>query len=291
MSKENTTTPDQSPTLVTTSISQTDTLELYPESLKVKRPNSGNQKAEPPLRTGKLLDGFSSKSRSRLRFQAMNAFPHLVSQLGLTYHNQWPTDGRECKRHLNLFLTHARKLLPEVNYLWIMEFQKRNAPHFHVFLTIPPDADLHFKLASIWTNITSPNDKQALDFHCHPDNWILWIMNKANYLTKYLDKDAQKSIPHGYFNFGRFWGASRNLVSPPIVIDLNELDNLESVNTQTGETDGGQIRILRQLGRLAEKQTNGFSKFRIRAPHGSYTMLQGTKAYLQLENYYRRLKT
>jgi hypothetical protein len=220
---------------------------------------------------------------------AVNAFPELISQLGLTYHNEWPTDGRECKRHLNLFLTHLRKLMPDTNYLWIMEFQKRNAPHYHLFLTSPRTPELAEKLAQIWTNITSPNDKQALEFHKHPDNWIPWAINTAQYLAKYLDKDAQKFIPPDYHSFGRFWGNSRALLKEPITIALTELDHLESAD-QYGEIDGGQTKIIRALGRLAEKQTNGYSKFRSRAPHGSYTMLQGTKAYIQLENYFRRLK-
>jgi hypothetical protein len=220
----------------------------------------------------------------------VNAFPKLISQLGLTYHNDWPTDGRTCKKHLNLFLTHLRKRLPELNYLWIMEFQKRNAPHFHLFFSIPRDEKTADLLATIWTNITSPNDPKALAFHKNEKNWIPWQMNKANYLVKYLDKDAQKSIPPTYANFGRFWGNSRNLVQKPISIDLTTLDNLTTVDLDSGELDGGQTKIIRILGRLAEKQTNGYSKFRTRAPHGSYTMLNGADAYLRLENYYRRLK-
>ena len=291
MQEKDTTTPDLDQPLVTTPISHSDTLELYPVSLRINRPDTGNQLAEPPDRTHTTIDQFSSKSKSRLRFNAVNAFPRLISQLGLTYHNDWPKDGRICKKHLNLFLNQLRKHFPSVLYLWIMEFQKRNAPHFHVFLSIPPDAETRKLLAELWTNITSPNDSQALAFHDNEKNWISWEMNKANYLVKYLDKDAQKSIPPTYANFGRFWGNSRNLVHPPISIDISTLDNLTTVDLASGEMDGGQSKIIRNLGRLAEKQTNGFSKFRQRAPHGSYTMLNGTNAYLQLENYYRRLKT
>ena len=289
MHDHDTKTPAPSPPLVTTPISQQNVLELFPVSLRIKRPNTG-QNPEPPDRSNTQLLRFSSKSRSRLRFLAINAFPALISQLGLTYHDNWPKDGRTCKSHLNAFLQRFRALCPDANYLWIMEFQKRNAPHFHLFLTIPPDDKIRHQLAVAWTRITSPFDDQALAFHDNPKNWIDWEMNKANYLAKYLDKDAQKSIPDTYTNFGRFWGSSRNLMKPPVTINLDLLDNLVSVDLSTGEIDGGSTKIIRALGRLAEKQTNGYSKFRIRAPHGSYTMLQGTKAYLQLENYYRRLK-
>ena len=290
MMSDNTSRPLEDQRLVTTSISHRDRLELYPVSLRVKRPNSGKPDTIPPDRSGQALTGFSSKSRSRLRFMAINAFPALISQLGLTYHNEWPTDGRTCKRHLDNFLKTLRRLCPEAKYLWIMEFQKRNAPHFHVFLTIPPNGKLRTDLAEAWTRLTSPGDPAALEFHRNEKNWIPWEMNTANYLAKYLDKDAQKTIPEGYSNFGRFWGNSRDLLQDPITIPLDDLDTLETIDTETGETDGGKNRILRTLGKLAEKQTNGYSRFRTRAPHGSYTMLQGTKAYIQLENYYRRLK-
>jgi len=287
---ENTTTTDSNgQSLVTSPISQTDTLEIYPVSLRVKRPNSGNN-PEPPDRTATQIVTFSAKSRSRLRFAAVNAYPKLISQLGLTYHNEWPTDGRTCKAHLNLFLTHLRNLLPGISYLWIMEFQKRKAPHFHLFLSTPPSATTRHSLAVAWTRITSPFDQAALDFHDNPKNWISWEMNNANYLAKYLDKDAQKCIPANYFNFGRFWGNSRNLVKDPITFPITALANLESYDQITGEIDGGETKIIRALGRLAEKQTNGYSKFRIRAPRGSYTILNGTQAYKQLERYYRRLK-
>ena len=289
MVKHSTTTPPSEQSLVTTSISQIDTLEIYPESLRIKRPGTGNTQP-PPDRSNTQLTGFSDKSRRNLRFAAINAYPRLISQLGLTYHDKWPKHGRICKAHLNNFLTQLRKLLPDTCYLWIMEFQKRNAPHFHLFLSTPPDAATRRQLAIIWTRITSPDDAAALAFHDNPKNWIAWEMNNANYLVKYLDKDAQKSIPQDYVNFGRFWGNSRDLVKKPITFPLSDLANLEIVDQETGEIDGGETKILRALGRLAEKQTNGYSKFRHRAPRSSYTILRGSRAYIQLERYYRRLK-
>ena len=289
MRSHRTTTDSNGQSLVTTPISQTDTLEIYPVSLRVKRPNTGNN-PEPPDRSNTQIVTFSAKSRSRLRFTAVNAHPKLISQLGLTYHNEWPTDGRTCKAHLNLFLTHLRKLFPGVSYLWIMEFQKRNAPHFHLFLSIERSDPASDSLATAWTRITSPDDARAYNFHRNEKNWIPWTMNKANYLVKYLDKDAQKTIPKTYKSFGRFWGNSRNLVKDPITFPITDLSNLESYDKTTGEIDGGETKIIRALGRLAEKQTNGFSKFRIRASRGSYTMLNGARAYIQLERYYRRLK-
>lgn len=272
--------------LVTTSISQTGRFEVFPRSLRVVRPGTGRQDAMPPDRSGQSISGFSDKSRSRLRFAALNAFPALTSQLALTYHDTWPTDGRQCKRHLGLFLDLLRRWCPGINYLWLLEFQKRNAPHFHLFLSIPPDADLWRKLAQAWVTI-SGGTSEALWWHGpeRGQNWIPWDMGNGGYLCKYLDKEAQKSIPDDYHSFGRFWGHNRGLVPESIKISLDSLAAYDQLNKETGEVKTGESYLIRQLGRLAEKQTNGYSKFRKRAPYASYTVLNGAAAFFQLERY------
>jgi len=215
----------------------------------------------------------------------MNAFPALISQFGLTYHDHWPTDGREAKKHLNAWLVALRRLIPDAKYLWLLEFQKRNAPHFHVFLTVPPDEQTRLKLAEAWCRLTSPHDPQALKFHQHSRNWIDWQMHSAGYLCKYLNKEVQKSIPEGYTGFGRFWGKTRGLAALLCSFPLSDLDSLDDVDKETGEIHEGQTTMIRWLGRLDEKQTRGYPRFRKRAPQGSYTILQGAKAYTQIERY------
>jgi hypothetical protein len=275
--------------LVTTSISQQPCLEVYRKPLRVKRPGTGNPDQQPPDRSGSWIGSFSDGSRRRLRFLTQAAFPALVSQFGLTYHNEWPTDGRTSKAHLNAWLTTLRRLVPGVGYLWLLEFQKRDAPHYHVFLSIPPNEELRRKLAEAWCRITSPGDPAALRFHLDSRNWITWDMGSGSYLCKYLDKEAQKAIPEGYHGFGRFWGNSRGL-KPKIDILLEDVDSACSVvDQETGEIYGGASTVIRWLGRLAEKQTRGLSRFRTRAQTGSYTMLNGAEAYKQIERYFYKL--
>lgn len=278
--------------LVSTPISQhglQPRLEIYPQSLRVKRPGTGNHGQLPPDRTDNEIDAFSSKSRSRLRFRAINAFPALVSQMALTYHETWPTDGRASKSHLNAWLTYLRRVLPGVGYLWIMEFQTRSAPHYHVFLTIPPDSEKWGLLSRAWVRITSGTpDAEWWHGPERGENWIPWTMGSGSYLAKYLDKESQKAVPDGYRNFGRFWGNSRGLEAKPIEIPLDDLDDSAPVDEETGEVYGGSRTVLRWLGRLAEKQTRGFSRFRTRAALGSYTMLEGSAAYQQIEKYFDR---
>jgi len=288
MRYQDTTSPRPEQPLVTSSISRQNDdsrVEIYPRSVRVRRPAQVADGHQIPDRSGTTLQGFSSKSRRNLRFAAVNAYPSLVSQLGLTYHDQWPTDGRESKKHLDNFLRHIRRNYPLIKYLWVMEFQKRNAPHYHIFFSVLPEPAMHRDLATAWCRITSPGDDDALRFHLHEKNWITWEMNNANYLAKYLDKDAQKSIPNGYYSFGRFWGNSRDLVPDPITVPIDSLCSLDQVDHETGELVEGEKLIIRWLGRLAEKQTNGLSRFRSRASFGSYTILNGAAGYKQIERY------
>ncbi len=274
--------------LVTTPISQAeqtkDEIHFFPESIRVKRYESGKN-PEPPTRTGTEITGFSSKSKSRLRFVAINSPQKFISQLALTYHNEWSSDGRECKKQLNTFLTALRKMFPEVSYLWIMEFQTRKAPHFHIFLDKLPNEVDRINIARAWCRIIAPNDEQAFQWHSNRKNWIKWNMGSAGYLAKYLDKESQKQIPDGYHSFGRFWGNSRNSKPTPLVMEIDDLEMMTVVDKKTGEMYGTPQQIFRWLGRLAEKQTNGYSKFRKRVAAGSYTMLQGARAFIQIETY------
>jgi len=146
-------------------------------------------------------------------------------------------------------------------------------------------------LAEAWCRITSPDDPVALRFHQDQRNWIDWDMGSGSYLCKYLDKEAQKFVPEGYVKFGRFWGNSRGLEADPVLVSLADLDQAAPVDQQTGEILGGSAVIIRWLGRLAEKQTGGYSRFRKRAPHGSYTILQGAAGFKQIERYFNRGKT
>lgn len=270
--------------LVSTCISQQDSFLIYPVSLRVKRYGWAKPQTAPD-RSGSNINSFSDHSRRRLRFRALNACPALVSQFGLTYHDQWPSDGRLSKAHLNAWLTALRRILPGVGYLWLLEFQKRNAPHYHVFLTVKPDEETRLKLAAAWCRITSPDDSVALRFHQDQRNWVEWDMGSGSYLCKYLDKEAQKFVPLGYVNFGRFWGNSRGLEADPDVVSVEDVDLLLDVDHETGVFTGGSSTVIRWLGRLAEKQTCGYSRFRTRAAHGSYSILQGSTSFNRIINY------
>lgn len=230
------------PPLVSSAISHhgknTHQLKVYKRDVKLTRsaPRPGRQDVHTPR--GKV-DSFSKKSRQRLRFTAANSDQPLVSQFCLTYHENIPTDGRTCKRHLDILLKFLRRQIQGLAYLWVLEFQKRGAPHFHLFLSIPPDRELQGKLASRWRQITGETEKHER-FHAHEDNWISWEMGSGAYLCKYLDKAAQKDVPDNFQDVGRFWGCTRGMVTVHDVIDAATVADQDAhqtpqVDPQTGE--------------------------------------------------------
>lgn len=208
------------------------------------------------------ITGFSDASKRNLKRIVENAFPELVSQIALTYHEQFP-GGHEVKEHLNGFLTWLRRRVPGVAYLWILEFQTRGVPHFHLYLNLDPDEALRYEMAGQWVKITS-GSKEQFEWHSHRNNWIPWDMGSGAYLCKYLDKEAQKKVPDDFGWVGRFWAASRGLRPAPVVVedtDLYEISADEDVLK----------RVVRVLGRLQERRRAMF-----KCPHPSLRQTQKT---------------
>lgn len=264
-----------------------DSFEVFPVSVRVKRPATGYH-AEPVHfdRSETHLEGFSKKSKSRLRFCAANAADHITSQFCMTYADVWPINGRQCKSDLNRFLTSIRRAFDDVKYIWIGEFQTRGAPHFHFFSNIEVNPDNHQILSDIWYRIAGFDAEKHERFHAHKKNFIPWDMGNGSYLCKYLDKEYQKSIPEGFTGFGRWWGNSKSLKPVPVVVDRVELDLFlsDSARPETGEiiTDSAPQFLIRTLRKYQLKNTR--SKWSIKLSQ-SMTVLTGASVFTQTLNY------
>lgn len=277
--------------LVSYPISQTDRFELYPVSLRLKR-SSDSRGGTPPDRSGTNIDGFSDKSKGRLRFLATNSGHLLGTQFCMTYHDNWPTNGTELKRHLNLFLTRLRKLRPDLRYIWIAEFQTRGAPHFHLYSNVERTQDNRRLLANLWNEVADLGNRSHLAFHLHHRNFINWQMKYGNYLCKYLDKAHQKCIPETFHDMKRWWGNSRNLLPSPDELTFEQLEERYGknlVDLETGEVDqfNPSVWIIRQVGRHHEK-VNRRSFFR--KTRNSTASLSGGMIFRQLIQYLDREK-
>lgn len=269
-------------------------IQYWPRSLRLVRHYESNKKNTPPPRSE--IQSFSLKSKRRLKFNAGNAFPALISQYCLTYHETSP-DGKTVKDHLNTFLTALRWKYPDVKYLWILEFQTRGVPHFHLYLSLPVETKgLQKYLAETWNRITEPENKTHLQFHKHKKNFIAWEMGSASYLCKYLDKEHQKAVPIDFVGVGRFWGNSRSLVPEPVEIDMSEFSQCydrEEIDIETGELIEFKATeyVTRQLCKHHEKSLRGSRwKSSARKRPTSYLLPVGASIFRQLENYLYKQK-
>jgi hypothetical protein len=290
---------DQEEGLVIPSIIETEILkdsleafEVYPKSVKVVRPAVGYY-AAPVLhdRTGQELQGFSMKSKARLRFVAVNSGDKVRSQFCLTYGDYWPVNGKEAKRQLHAFLVMVEKHLGKTSYIWVGEFQTRGAPHFHLFSSLEVTEENHKFMAETWHRIAGINCPKHLAVHLHQRNFIEWNMGNGGYLCKYLDKQHQKCIPPGFGSFGRWWGNSRDMKPQAEVLDRQGLDAMlsGSIDHTTGEMlidDAGQY-LLRTLRKY--KKSLGGKRFKVRRLQ-SQTFLTGAAVFIQTENYLQKMK-
>jgi len=149
---------------------------------------------------------FSKRSARRLRHVIRNSEDNFKAFITLTYPECFVSDGRQVKAHLNAFLQYLRRR--RIKYIWILEFQQRGAAHFHILVS---DFIDKAELSKEWYNIVASGDEK----HLRAGTQIQAIKSKRHlygYLSSYINKLHQKSVPEGFENVGRFWGASRNLL-------------------------------------------------------------------------------
>lgn len=159
---------------------------------------------------------FSKKSRQRLAFVASNTDVTFRTMITLTYPRLYPSDGRTVKKHLNAFLTWLRRENGALSYLWFLEWQTRGAPHFHILMDIPMPRTrldiraLRFRVSTTWYRFVESGDIRHLSAGTRTER-IRNERGARNYCVKYAFKMKQKSVPVGYRNVGRMWGASRDV--------------------------------------------------------------------------------
>jgi len=206
--------------------------------------------------TRQAIYEFSDRSRSHLDHICCNSGHLIKSQFCLTYHHQQPTDGTTVKRDLDRWLKSYRRRNPGSPYLWVLEFQNRGAPHYHVFLGSKVNRDMQKKMAKSWVRITKGDHKQEW-WHNRPDNWMPWQMETASYVLKnYVVKTAQKEVPPSFQNVGRFWGCSRNMHPVPTVITPEQIANLTQKAVIPWEPEAIRRYFDRTLRRWQEHQMN-----------------------------------
>lgn len=232
-------------------------LEVYKNDCKIKY----TIYQEKPVAVGgkrEAVSVLSEKSIARLVFLVQNTSVTLRGMVTLTYPTEFPTSGREVKKHLNAFLAWAKKVANIGNYVWFMEFQKRGAPHIHI-LTERDISDKKQEVSRVWFGIVGSGDCRHLRAGTRTEK-IRDVDGAGKYAAKYGAKRSQKKPPKEFVDVGRFWGNSRGM-KPEIIytIEVHEMavirDTLEGAGwdyCHLLESEG--IGTLYNAGKLLKRE-------------------------------------
>lgn len=164
---------------------------------------------------------FSKKSQKRLAWVYANG--PWKSMITLTYHRKFP-DYKVSKKHLDVVLKTITRM--GLSYLWVVEFQGRGFPHYHIWLSEVLRAGTtrdYLTIANCWLRATSDyNDtEESVSFHQHPKIYTDWdVKLNLNYAAKYAEKQRQKWLPIGLDTYGRWWGTNRSVVHPVSSVEI-----------------------------------------------------------------------
>ena len=153
---------------------------------------------------------FSRKSQRRLVWTLRNAKVEWVASVTLTYPREYPKDGRVVKEHWDKFRAALVARWPGIKYLWVLEFQQRGAPHYHVLLSqwVPKKW-----VAEEWNRVVG-GDEEHLRAGTRVEG-VRGAQSLVRYLVgRYCGKKEQKEVPADFKNVGRFWGCSYGLAAP-----------------------------------------------------------------------------
>lgn len=252
--------------------------EFSTADVKIKKPMETPQH-ERTVR-GKI-EIFSPASRRRLLEVCRNCGHNIKSQMVLTYHMGMPRTGKGVKAQLNNFLTQLRQNFPGIKYIWILEFQKRGVPHFHLFTDIwHGDTYFHEWCARKWNSVLQESPEH-LAFQSDSRNFMKWEIGSGNYLSKeYLSKMDQKVVPERYLEVGRFWGNSRNMI--PL---------WQTISSGFDISRYAYEKAVRIASKYRERFLKKFKiKINYRNKARTYTLKNCTNIFIQLVEYYENEK-
>lgn len=150
--------------------------------------------------------GFTRRSARRLGSYLQDAEADYRVMLTLTYPGGG--DWTAAKRHLHAFCERLRRRFGDQagwSLCWFLEFQRRGAPHFHIFTTHWID---RHELSQIWFEIVGSGDERHLAAGTRAEWLRLGRDGAAAYARKYAAKAEQKILPDMFKNtgLGRWWG-------------------------------------------------------------------------------------
>ena len=204
---------------------------------EVDRIKAGHDMPDPP---GRAITAWSRKSRAAMcrTFAELDYTPlvecgRVPAMVTMTYPGDWETvapDGASVKRHMVLWRKRFQREWGEpARYIWKLEFQRRGAPHIHLWMA-PPHAvgrsGRAFRdwLSQEWADIVDHPDPEQRARHllagtaidilnglraCDPKRLAVYF-TKHSSPNRSGDKEYQHIVPDAWqmpgHGPGRFWG-------------------------------------------------------------------------------------
>jgi len=193
--------------------------ELWRNDVTISYSSGDNEPPEHNDR-GEITE-LSRASLKRLAFVAHNTHVTFDTLTTLTYPAKWESDGRKVKHQFYRWLKWSRRTCGVDSYLWALEFQRRGAPHFHIFTAGGLLLKSKIAVSSEWYYLVGSNDEKHLKAGTRVER--LRVTDAAGrYAAKYASKPYQKAVPPDYRNVGRFWGNSYDV--KPVPLAKTDLD-------------------------------------------------------------------
>ncbi|MDU7361409.1 MAG: hypothetical protein E7L00_09410 [Propionibacteriaceae bacterium] len=138
----------------------------------------------------------------------------------LTLPGDWRTvcpDGARFKELVNAFRKRWKRRWGDLVGVWKLEYQRRGAPHLHIYTAPPLDADFPGWLSTTWADVVAHPDPAERERHRRAGTGIDYAegirsrdpRRLAVYFSKhgvYGDKSYQDEPPEGWGDPGRVWG-------------------------------------------------------------------------------------
>lgn len=199
----------------------------------------------------------------------------LAAMVTLTYPGgdwaRWAPDGATVKRHLRAFRSALERKLGPCPGGWKMEFQRRGAPHFHLYLVVPRGGEFACWVSETWARIVGASGQAGVDHVKAGTNVDYGFANRctdpkrlAAYFSKHNAagqgvKDYQHDVPVewlGQESVGRFWGLWRleRAVSSVPVEDVDAVQVVRLVRAWQRSLGGVEVvsarRVCRRTGEI-----------------------------------------
>lgn len=173
--------------------------------------------------------------------------PDLNTFITLTYKENMQ-DLVKSKQHLSRFFKKIKSEFSDLKYIYVLQFQRRGAIHFHVLCNFP----IPIKTSK---RVTKEQNDYNLYFmrkfwkhgYCDCRNLYCENINAGRYISAYITKDLFEKDMKGY----RCYTTSRN-INKPIVTKVD----MKATNDQMINTEGYKLKFYNKY-KIAYSDKNG----------------------------------